>query len=145
MLDSSTIGKKMMTKKLFGGLFVFLATSLMVASCFVEDDLADVLGGDPMGDYSGEATGEAPGYDEAPVKVTVTLDHGYIEDLDIDVSSQSEREKYAEPMVKKITPIIIRANSFDIDATCGATRTARAVKEAGNKALYQITGKYGKE
>jgi uncharacterized protein with FMN-binding domain len=147
MLDSSTIGKRMMmTKKLFGGLFVFLATSLMVASCFVEDDLAAVLGGNPMGAYSGKATGEAPGYDGAPVKVTVTLGYGYIDGVDMDVSTQSDTEGYAGPMVRRLTPMIIKANSFNIDAVCGATYTARAVKIAGNKALYEITqGEYGKE
>jgi uncharacterized protein with FMN-binding domain len=135
-----------MTKKLSGVLFVSLAASLMVTGCFIEDDLFDVLTGNSMGNYSGVATGEAPGYEGAPVKVTVTLDYGYIEDLDMDISSQSEPDNYARPMVKKLTPLFIKANSFDIDATCGATLTARAVKAAGNQALYKITyGEYGKE
>lgn len=135
-----------MTKKLSGVLVVFLAASLMVTGCFIEEDISDVLAGNPMGNHSGVATGEDPGYEGAPVKVTVTLDYGYIEDVDIDVSSQSEPDNYAKPMVKKLTPLFIKANSFDIDATCGATYTARAVKAAGNKALYEITsGEYGKE
>jgi uncharacterized protein with FMN-binding domain len=135
-----------MTKKVSGLLFVFLAASLMVTGCFIEEDLSDVLAGNPMGNYKGMATGEAPGYEGAPVKVTVTLDYGYIANLDIDVSNQSEPNNYAEPMKRKLIPLFIKANSFDIDATSGATFTAKAVKVAGNKALYEITyGEYGKE
>ena len=135
-----------MIKKLSGVLVVFLAASLMVASCFIENDLSDVLAGNPMGNHSGVATGEDSGYEGAPVRVTVTLAGGYIDDLDIDVSSQSEPDNYANPMVRKLRPLFIKANSFDIDATCGATYTAKAVKAAGNKALYEITsGEYGKE
>jgi uncharacterized protein with FMN-binding domain len=146
MADAWIKEKMRMTKKLSGVLVVFLAASLTVTGCFIEEDVSDVFAGNPMGNHSGMATGEAPGYEGALVKATVTLNYGYIERLDIDVSSQSEPDNYAEPMVKKLTPLFIKANSFAIDATCGATFTARAVKAAGNKALYEITaGEYGEE
>jgi uncharacterized protein with FMN-binding domain len=142
-----------MTKKLLGILLVLLTVSLVVTACFVENDPADVPEGLPMGTFSGTADGTARGF-AGEVKVTVTLTDGRIAketDLDIDITKEIDPQaegykNFARNMKSQIIPLIVRANSFDIDATCGASYTSPAVKAAGNKALFIITnGQYGKE
>jgi uncharacterized protein with FMN-binding domain len=134
-----------MTKKILTAAAVLVAISLAWAACFVELDPDDIAEGEPITDASGNlvsrnATATATSYLGGTVTVTLTVKDGKITAVDITGEHETAGPGFGEEMMTKAKELIKRANSVDIDAVTTATTTLRAIKEAGKKALAEITG-----
>lgn len=80
------------------------------------------------GTYTGEGTGFRPG-----LQVSVTIKSGKI--TSVEVISNSETPRFSQMPIEQIPQEIIAAQSTDVDAVSGATRTSNGIIEAVNNAL----------
>ena len=126
--------------KLYCILLAVLCMSL--GGCFVEDDPYKGLEtAPPYGDgtYSNPAlTGVGRGqYGSKVITVTLKIVNGVIKGIDVD---HDETPGYGKNLIDKVKPLIVRANSFEIDAITTSTLsyTKNALLQAGRNALSQI-------
>jgi uncharacterized protein with FMN-binding domain len=118
--------------------------TLMITACFIELDPTDIpaneipydtAGGEP---YTGEEEGKAQGY-VGTVTVKVTLEDGFITAVAIDASD--ETPTHASQIINQAPGLVVKANSFDIDALSAVSpgsTTKVAIKNAGKAALAKI-------
>jgi fumarate reductase flavoprotein subunit len=86
---------------------------------------------DSNGDFTGTASGSAPGY-KSDITVGITLEKGFIKTVNI---THSDDPEYADKAVETAKRLIVETNSFAIDAISGATYTRDGIKVAGEQAL----------
>lgn len=84
------------------------------------------------GGVSGAFEGQANGF-HGPVKVSVTLDNGAI--ADVTVTEQGETVGVSDWSISEMPKRIVEHQSWNVDATTGATFSASAVKYAVKNAL----------
>ena len=118
---------------------------LTVTGCFVEndpDDVGSITAGPAWGDgtYSGSVDGSSKlGYGGAMYPITVVLDIelGRIKTIDV---THKETAAIGGVFINKVKPLIVKANSFEIDAISKATctNTKNGLLEAGKTALNKI-------
>ena len=107
-------------KKIILGLSV-----LMLAGCS-ESAAAGV-----SGTFSGEGIGM--GGEDAPVKVTITLEDSVIRD--VTVSAEGETDGIGTKAIDAMPGAMVEANSIEVDIVAGATLTSNAILEGANQAL----------
>ena len=138
-----------MKKICFGMAIILGVICFTVTSCFIEDNPDDLFGNittsEPWGD--GTFSGSVEGVSAPPQgggyggKITVVLDIelGIITAVDV---THKETASIGGAFINKVKPIIVQANSFEIDAitkaTCVATRNG--LVDAGKAALRKIPG-----
>lgn len=83
---------------------------------------------------SEERTGQAEGYG-GPLKVRVTTDGGKI--TNVEVTEHSETEGVGTRAIEALPQAIVTANSWQVDATSGATVTSNAIMAAVADAMGQ--------
>jgi uncharacterized protein with FMN-binding domain len=133
-----------MTKKILIVTVVIAAISLVLAACFVEYDPDDVPQHEAWQDSNGEKiSGEkaATSYGYGPITVTVRVTNGYIDKVIID--GPADANSLGRDIIRQAPDLVKKANSFDIDALASvspATSTKKAIREAGEQALAEITG-----
>ncbi len=82
----------------------------------------------------GTYTGEAQGFG-GPVDVEVIIENGKISEINI-TSAEKEDGAYLS-MAEDIIPMIIEAQSADVDTISGATFSSTGIKEAVTQALEE--------
>lgn len=83
-------------------------------------------------EYIGTANSEIGG----ELKVKVTMDGDKI--AKVEVLSHNDTTGICEPAIKQIPDAIVKANSADVDAVSGATKTSQAIMAAVKDALSQV-------
>jgi uncharacterized protein with FMN-binding domain len=132
----------MMAKKFIVMIAVLAALTLMITACIIESDPTDIVANEtPYGvpPYSGPPVeGTAHGYGQ--VKVVVTLVAGFITNVEIDAPVDSA--SFGKRLVDQVPPLIVQANSFDIDvlSRSSLTFTKAGIINAGKAALAKIPG-----
>ena len=124
-----------MSKKLFSIMIVLLTICLVITACYVEYDPTKNMH-PAYGTASGTGTGTAQGF-VGPVKVTLTLENGYIKKA---VITGNESADYGAKAIAAADKIIVATNSIELDTLSGATKTTKAIGEAGKAALASISG-----
>ena len=129
-----------MIKKIRLVMIIFFgAASLMFTGCSAVNDSADAnlipVHGD--GTYSGKVTGIGRGGFGGNITVTLDVANGRIKDVEV---THFETPEYGADLIEEVIPLIIRANSFEIDAITSSslTQTITALLEAGNDAISKI-------
>ena len=98
--------------------------------------LAELTKEPPFAGFTdGTYIGEASGY-RKDLKAKVTLEKGYITDIQIIEHYEKGAEHYEEPMAV-LPAAIIKAQSPDVDGISGATLTSNGIKDAVRAALAQ--------
>ena len=130
-------------KKVWFGIAILLgAIFLAVTGCFIEDDPDDLgnittSGAYGNGTFSGKVEGSGWGYGPSRIRVTLDIELGKITAVDI---VHSESPEFGGVLITKVKPLIVKANSFEIDAitksTCTYTRDG--LLEAGRAAIKEI-------
>ena len=88
--------------------------------------------------FTGTSEGSAFGW-AGPVGVFITLENGFITEVDFDLST--ETPAFVSRIPAMLRPIIKQRNSFNFpDIITGATVTTRGIIEAGRQALLNIPG-----
>ena len=82
----------------------------------------------------GTYTGEAQGFG-GPIDVAVIIENGKISEINI-TSAEKEDGAYLS-MAEDIIPMIIEAQSADVDTISGATFSSTGIKEAVTQALEE--------
>ena len=67
------------------------------------------------------------------IKVRVTYQDNRI--TNVEIVSENESEDVGKRALKVVPQEIVKANSIDVDAVTGATRTSKAIEEAVENAL----------
>ena len=67
------------------------------------------------------------------IKVRVTYQDSRI--TNVEIVSENESEDVGKRALKVVPQEIVNANSIDVDAVTGATRTSKAIEEAVENAL----------
>ena len=128
-------------KKIFSGITLLAAIFFTVTGCFIEDDPGDLgkiikSGAYGNGTFTDTVTGQGLGY-AGYINVSLEIELGIIKDVKV---THNETAGIGAAFIKKVTPIIIAANSFEIDAITKATckDTANGLLEAGRDAISKI-------
>ena len=118
-----------------------------VMGCFVEDDpndIGDITTNSAWGDgtFTGQVDGTSKlGYYGAmyPITVVLEIESGIIKGIDV---SHKETANIGGAFINKVKPLIVKANSFEIDAITNATCTStrNGLVDAGTAALKKIPG-----
>lgn len=114
-----------MNKKLLIGLMVIAAAIVLVlAGCFIEVDsgnvdLADAWGNPPVNET---LTGYANGWG-GRITVNLKFVDGVIKEVDI---THNETRSIGGRLIDRVKPLIIKANSLEIDAISKASATVTA-------------------
>ena len=115
---------------------------LTVAGCFVEDDPSggNITAGQAWGDgtFSDKVDGTGLGY-ESVIKVELDIELGIITAINV---THNESPGIGGVFINKVKPLIVKANSFEIDAISRATckDTRDGLLDAGKAALNKIPG-----
>ena len=119
-------------KKNPASVITLLAICLMLTGCSSSDSTP--RHGD--GKFSGEVSGQGDGF-VGKIGVAVTLTKGIITGLDV---THIETDHIGGVFIELVKPLVLEANSFEIDAITSATcqDTATGLLEAGRNALAQI-------
>lgn len=117
---------------------IAIVLGFLLAGCPSE---ADPPEGDqehaPYGSFSGNVEGTGVGGYGGPITVKLTLQNGYITVVNV---IHNETAEYGAVFIEKVKPLIVAANSFEIDAITNATvtYTKTALTKAGQAALDKI-------
>jgi uncharacterized protein with FMN-binding domain len=132
MINSLVLGEIKMKKNTAGIIITLAIICLTLTGCFNSDNTPRY--GD--GKFSGEVLGQGDGF-VGKIRVTLTLKKGIITKLDI---AHIETDHIGGAFIELVKPLIVEANSFEIDAITSATcrNTAAGLLEAGRNAIAQI-------
>ena len=100
----------------------------LLALCLLCSALSLALAEGVSGTFEGETNGF-----HGPVKVSVTLDNGAI--TDVTVTEQAETSGVSDYSLSEMPKRIVEHQSWNVDATTGATFSAYAVKLAAKNAI----------
>jgi len=131
---------------------LFVIAAIIIVTCLFAGCPNDSSGGDDTkvkvhkpygnGTYTGDLTGVGEGYGDGiggykDVTVTLHLVNGVINSVAV---SHNETAAVGGVLINKVRPLIIEANSFEVDALTKATAiyTREALLEAGEEALSKI-------
>ncbi|OQB24009.1 MAG: FMN-binding domain protein [Firmicutes bacterium ADurb.Bin182] len=110
----------------------FSAVIITLAAFFI----AGAFKKPPYAEYNdGVYIGEAKGY-RKHLKAEVTLEKGYITNIQIIEHYEKGKEHYEAP-ISLLPPAIIKAQSPDVDAISGSTLTSNGIMDAVHDALEQ--------
>lgn len=84
------------------------------------------------GTYTAQADGYGGGFD-----VTVTISGGQISD--ITAGDNNETPEYGGAAIETMIPAMINAQTYDVDATSGATTTSDSLRDAVARCLEQAS------
>ena len=128
-----------MNRKCLIVLTVVAVVCLVFAACYIENDPTKVGEvHEPYGTITDTKTGTGKGY-QGDVTVKVELVAGIIKNVEITLP-ESDAGSFGKPIPGMVKPLIIKANSFEIDALASvspAKDTRRGIKQAGLDALSQ--------
>jgi len=121
-----------MKKNPAAAIIMFAIICLTFSGC-VNFDNTPRYGG---GKFSGQVSGQGNGF-VGKIRVNLTLKKGAITELDI---THTETDHIGGAFIERVKPLIVEANSFEIDAVTSATckNTATGLLEAGRNAIAQI-------
>lgn len=102
------------------------AAALMLCACS-----ESAAAGGVSGTFTGESIGM--GGEEAPVKVTITLEDSVIKD--VKVEAEGETDGIGTKAIEAMPAAMIENNSIEVDGVSGATLTSTAILEAAAEAL----------
>lgn len=84
------------------------------------------------GTYTAQADGYGGSFD-----VTVTISGGQI--ADITAGDNSETPEYGGAAIETMIPAMVEAQTYDVDATSGATTTSDSLRDAVARCLEQAS------
>ena len=123
---------------------LLLAIFLIFTGCPMDDDADPVEVVVPSaaygdGTFDGNVVGSEWGYGSKKITLTLSIEKGIIKNI---VADHNETADIGGAFITKIIPMVIAANSFDIDAisTATCTYTRDGFKTAGKAAIKQIPG-----
>lgn len=118
-------------KKLFVSLLAFAMVCGMVG-CTAKPETTETTEPTTTDVVDGVFEGESSGF-HGPVKVAVTISNGEL--TDVTVTEQAETYGVSDYSLSEMPKRIVANQSYNVDATTGATFTANAVKRAVKNAL----------
>lgn len=112
------------------------AAQTQQADAAVQKQIQDAERAANRGPYAtdGAFLGSAQGYG-GPVTVRVTIDNGYIEQVDI-VSAENEDAPYLDQTRRLLTDVV-NANTSSVDTVSGATFTSAGILNGATEALQK--------
>jgi uncharacterized protein with FMN-binding domain len=118
------------------GIIVIILAVLLVG-CPTEPDIEGEQKHAPYGTFTGNVEGMGTGGYGGPITVQLTLQDGYITVVNV---IHNETTEFGATLIEKVKPLIVAANSFEIDAITNATTlyTKTALAKAGQAALDKI-------
>lgn len=117
-------------------LFIVLVSVIILSSCSDSSSYSNADNTLTSATYKdGEYTASATGY-SGGLKVKVTIEDNMIKSIEI-VSHNEVGKQYYEEAMATIPQAIINAQSTDVDAIAGATKTSEGIIKAVNKALEE--------
>ena len=131
-----------MKKNLASIIISLVAVFFLVTACIVEIDPSENLtraGVYGDGTFSGEVRGLGRGGYGGNIMVFLDIVDGIIDNVRV---THFETANYGGVFITRMIPLIIRANSFEIDAITSSslTQTRDAFLEAGRNAIAEIPG-----